>query len=131
MWQVGKCKIGCAGDREGRWIIEKEAERTRVATAPTSARHTEAAAGGMDQRAGEVEEDGVRRPSATPGGRATPAATPGATPGTSLEGEDTEPGGAGEAASGGRAATEGGSNGGYVNNFVFLVYIRYFLLFIP
>ena len=101
---------------------EREAERTRAATAPTSARHTEAAAGGEDPRAGEVEEEGVRRPSATPGGRATPgatpggratpAATPGATPGTSLEGEDTEPGGAGEAASGGQAATEGGSNGG-------------------
>ena len=110
---------------------EREAERTRVATAPTSARHTEAAAGGEDPRAGEVEEEGARRPSATPGGRATPGATPGA----SLEGEVTEPGGAGEAASGGRAAAavaaEGGSNGGYVNNLASLVYIRYFLLFIP
>ena len=101
---------------------EREAERTRAATAPTPAQLTEAAAGGQDQWAVEVEEDGARRPEATsggratpeatPGGRATPAATPGATPGTSLEGEDTEPGGAGEAASGGQAAKEGGSNGG-------------------
>ena len=89
---------------------------------PTSALHTEAAAGGEDPRAGEAEEEGAWWPAATPGGRATPGATPGAP----LEGEDTEPGGAGEAASGGRAAMAVGSSGGDVNDFVFMVFIQCF-----
>ena len=69
----------------------------------------------------------MRLPAATPGGRAAPGATPGA----SQEGEVTEPGGAGEVASGGRAAmaaTAVGSNGGYVNGFVIYgVYPLFFL----
>ena len=82
--------------------------------------------------AGEAEEEGAWRPAATPGGRATPGATPGASP----EGEVTEPGGAGEAASGGRAAmaataaTAVGRNGGYVKGFFFMVYIRIFFFFL-
>ena len=108
-----------SGHAEAARLREREAERTRAATAPTSALHTEAAAGGEDPRAGEAEEEGAWWPAATPGGRATPGDTTGAP----LEGEDTEPGGAGEAASGGQAAMAVGSNGGDVNDFVFMVFI--------